>query len=59
VACLHREGKRSVTTIGSPKGRSTQSFEVPVTSTFQGIVQIDITQNDRFASPRTFSYRIE
>ena len=40
-------------------GRTTYAFEIPLAETFQGIVQFEVTQNDRFSSYRTFSFEVQ
>ena len=41
------------------RGRTTYTFAIPLTETFQGMVQFEVTQNDRFSSYRTFSYEVQ
>ena len=37
----------------------TYTFEIPLAETFQGMVRFEVTQNDRFSSYRTFSFRVQ
>lgn len=52
------ETGRSLPTAVS-RGRKTYRFEIPLEETFQGVVQFEVTQNDRFSSNRTFSDRVQ
>ena len=52
------ETGRSLPTAVS-RGRKTYRFEIPLEETFQGVVQFEVTQNDRFSSYRTFSFEVQ
>ena len=41
------------------RGRMTYTFEIPLAETFQGMVRFEVTQNDRFSSYRTFSFKVQ
>lgn len=52
------ETERSLPTANTV-GRTIYAFEIPLEADFEGVVQFEVTQNDRFESNRTFSYRVE
>lgn len=52
------ETGRSLPTAES-RGRTTYAFAIPLEEGFEGMVQFEVTQNDRFGSNRTFSYRVQ
>lgn len=41
------------------RGRTTYEFAIPLEEDYQGMVQFEVTQNDRFESNRTFSYQVQ
>ena len=57
-ASAPEETGRSLPTASSG-GRTTYSFEIPLDEEFRGVVQFEVTQNDRFESNRTYSYRVQ
>ena len=41
------------------RGRNVYSFRVPLAAGYRGDVQLEVTQNDRNATRRTFTYAVE
>ena len=50
---------RSTEAADNARGRIIYSFRAPLPAGYRGPVQLEVTQSDRFATQRTFTYLVE